>query len=325
MRLLRPALLACLVPLAACDFLIGDEGEEPGPGTPVDLLIVIDNSDSMQLHATELARAFDTLDAALDDAGVTEWRAGITTSSVYFDDGATADIDPGEAGTLVGGTTVETTAALRQELVCRATCWDNNMPSTPDYVCGDEGDAVYSEEYLDCMCGADVWRNNCGAGQEQPLEAAFLAMCRAVESPPEACYRFPSGAAAVFGEGDEKSNPGLGGRDVVVVIVSDEGDSSLRTESGDPAVPGDVEIVVNAYTTLLAAFPDEIRVSVVGPGWDGADGSCLLGAQEWGVERYLGLATNTGGVYEPLTDLATDCADRPMDTILATIAAAAVP
>jgi hypothetical protein len=321
----RPlALAALLVTLPACGFALGpDPVDDTAAADPVDLLFVVDNSDSMQLHATELAHSLELLEASLADAGVTEWRAGITTSSVYYDDGPTSGIDPGEAGTLIGGATVDTVEALRTDLLCKATCWDQDMPADPAYVCGDAAPDEPSEEYLDCECGVGAWQGNCGTGQEQPLEAAFLAMCRAVESPPAECSVFPDGAAAVFGSGDEHSNAGLGDRATFVLLVTDEGDSSLRTESGDAAVPGDVETVVSAYTSLFAGFPDTVRVSAIGPAWDGSDGSCLLGAAEWGVDRFFGVVENTGGVYEPLTDLGADCAGLPMEHIVATMAAAA--
>ncbi|MDP2305145.1 MAG: hypothetical protein Q8P18_03880 [Pseudomonadota bacterium] len=326
MRITPPLLLASLVMLLACASFGGDTASEDSAdtGTPaVDLLFVIDNSDSMQEEATELAGSLELLEDALADAGVTTWRAGITTSSVFYDDGPTADIDPGEAGTLVGGTTVATVAELREHLLCGATCWDQSMPSDPDYVCGDALVGAPSEEYLDCECGAGVWRGNCGTGQEQPIEAAYIAMCRTMESPPEDCYTFTGSAAVAFEEGDERSNVGLGDVATLVIVVSDEGDSSLRTESGEAAAPGDVDTVVNAYTALFAALPNAVRVSTIGPAWDGTDGSCLNAAQEWGVDRYLGLAASTDGFYEPLTDMDGDCAPRPMDAIVAAIATAA--
>ncbi|MDP2314368.1 MAG: hypothetical protein Q8P41_15815 [Pseudomonadota bacterium] len=333
MRMLVPTALAALLVLPGCDLLKADDAcadtaacDDTAAAAPVDLLFVVDNSDSMQEEATELAVAFDELEATLAAAGVVEWEAGILTSSVYYDDGPTSGIDPGEAGTLVGGNMVDNVAALRENLLCDATCWDQNMPSDPAYVCGDPLTGDVSEEYLDCVCGVGDWSGNCGTGQEQGIEAAYIAMCRGVAVPPADCYSFPTGAAVVFASGDEGSNVGLAeaGADTLIVIVTDEGDSSLRTESGAAAVPGDVDVVVNAYTGLFGALGGNVRVSTIGPTWDGTDGSCLGGAQEWGVERYQGVATGTGGTFESLTDVASDCSARSMGGLVDSVVTAGV-
>lgn len=169
---LPPVLFVLSLALLGC--ALGKDALEPGEtgdeadadDGALDLLFVVDNSSSMQDEVGALASALDGLEAALDDAGVTTWRAGVVTSSVYYDEGATPDIDPGEVGTLIGGSTVETVADLREALLCQAACWDDRMPSDPDYTCGD-------------------------------------AL-----------------------EGDEASNVGLDGSDTLVILLSDEGDSS---------------------------------------------------------------------------------------------------
>lgn len=322
MRLL-PVALVGLLALLAC--AAGKEEPEPEDSTDftddedasLDLLFVVDNSNSMQEEAASLAVAFDGLEDALADAGVSAWRAGVTTSSVYYDDGPTSGIDAGEAGTLIGGSTVDTVDDLRVALLCHAVCWDNSLPTDASYVCGDPLGEEVSEEYLDCLCGVGDWEANCGTGIEQPIEAAYMALCRAAASPPEDCYTFPDTAAVAFEAGDEGSNTGLDGASVLVILMSDEGDSSPRTVDGSAAVAGDVEGVVTAYTTLFDALELSIDVSTIGPAYDGVDGGCLDGAQEWGVERYQQLAVSTGGVYEDLTALDADCAPRDMGGLLA--------
>lgn len=345
--------LLCLSLLAGCNSyeIFRVTGfEQASFSNDADILFVIDNSDSMQEEATGLATNFDSFigkltnsetgsdvptetlaDAVANylrettgDSLFIDYQLAITTSSVYYDDGPTAEIDPGEAGTLAGEPPVigrgeaDAGLAFQTNLLCNSTCWDQNMPSDAAYVCGDPLEGTVSEEYLNCLCGEGGWQGNCGTGQEQPIEAAYMALCRAVENPPADCYSFVDGAAQAFVAGDELSNDGLlrEGANTLVVIVTDEGDSSLRTSSGDAAVPGDVETVVEAYDELFAEFPNIVRFAVIGPAWDGSDGSCLDGAQEWGVDRYQGMVEASNGLYIPLTDLAAGCADTDFGTAL---------
>jgi hypothetical protein len=329
--------------------------EQASFSNDADILFVIDNSDSMQPYAEALASNFDrfvgkltntetgsavpteTLGDAVSnylrettgDSLFIDYQLAITTSSVYYDDGPTAEIDPGEAGTLafnaastvpgiIGRDVADAGAAFQANLLCESTCWDQNMPSDPTYVCGAALEGAVSEEYLDCTCGVGGWQGNCGTGQEQPIEAAYMALCRAVENPPEDCYTFPDGSALAFQTGDELSNEGLlrEGANTLVVIVTDEGDSSLRTESGAAAVPGDVDTVVDGYIKLFEQFPNLVRFAVIGPAWDGSDGSCLLGAQEWGVDRFYGMVEQTNGLYIPLTNLEDGCSETDFGTSL---------
>jgi hypothetical protein len=341
--------------LLALTLLVGCNSYEPFRVTgfeqasftnDADILFIIDNSDSMQEEATALATNFDrfinkltstedgsnvptvTLEDAVgnyvrETAGGTlfiDYQMAITTSSVYYDDGPTAEIDPGEAGTfafnaaagdpaIIQRGTENAALAFQKNLLCNATCWDSNMPSDPSYVCGDPLEGDPSEEYLDCLCGAAAWQGNCGTGQEQGLEASYMALCRAAPNPPEGCYDFVDGAAEAFVEGDEGSNDGFlrEGARTLVVIVTDEGDGSLRRDDGEAAVPGDVEEVVGEYVDLMEDMPNVVRFAVIGPNWDGENGSCLASAQTWGVERYQGIAEATDGLYINLTDNDVDC------------------
>jgi hypothetical protein len=320
--------------------------EQASFSNDADILFVIDNSDSMQEEATSLATNFDTFigqltsaetgsdvpRATLGDAVANylrehsgdslfiDYQLAITTTSVYYDNGPTGDIDAGEAGTLVGDTQVISRAdtdpggEFQANLLCDATCWDANMPSNPDYVCGDPLTGDVSEEYLDCLCGVGNWAGHCGSGEEQGIEAAFVALCRATENPPAECYEFPNGLATAFIDGDEHSNDGLIRPDAntLVVIVSDEGDSSRRTVEGEDWSAGYTDI--SPYADLFEKFPNRVRFAVIGPAWDGTDGSCLDGAQEWGVERYQNIVTETDGLYIPLTDISDGCAPTDFGT-----------
>lgn len=194
------------------------------------------------------------------------------------------------------------------------------MPSDEGYSCGDPLEGDVSQQYLDCLCGAGNWQGNCGAGQEQGLEAGFMALCRAVENPPEDCYIFSENAALAFEEGDELSNGGLlrEGASTLIVIVTDEGDGSLRTDTDEAAFAGDVENVVDGYADLFAEFENPVRFAVIGPAWDGSDGSCLGSAvgSSWGVERYQGIVEATNGLYIPLTGMDPACTPTDFGTSL---------
>jgi hypothetical protein len=323
--------------------------EQASFSNDADILFVIDNSDSMQQEATDLATNFDafiskltnsetgsdvprsTISDALDnylrettgDSLFIDYQLAITTTSVYYDNGATSDIDPGEAGTLAGDPPIigrdsdDAALAYQTNLLCHATCWDPSMPSDPTYTCGDPLGGDVSEEYLDCLCGVGAWQNNCGTGNEQGIEAAFMALCRAAETPPEECYSFPPNAAEAFSSGEEHSNDGLlrEGANTVVVIVTDEGDGSLRTDDPDvAAAAGDTD--VTPYIDLFDEFPNRVRFAVIGPAWDGTDGSCLDSAQPWAVERYQNIVGETNGLYIPLTDIDDGCAATDFGTAL---------
>ena len=316
--------------------------EQASFSNDADIVFIIDNSNSMQQEATELATNFgafigkltnsesgsnisqQTLADAVDayirertgESLFIDYQLAITTSSVYYDDGPTTGLDPGEAGTLAGDPTIitrgatDSNLAFQTNLLCDATCWGNNLPSNPTYTCGDPLEGDVSEDYLDCLCGVGAYDGNCGTGREQGLEAAFMTLCRAVENPPEDCYTFPDNAAEAFGAGDELSNAGLlrDAANTIFVIVTDEGDDSLRSSTGEAAVAGDVETVINKYEDLFSEFENPVRFAVIGPAWDGTNGGCLDGAQEWAVERYQEMVATTNGLYIPLTDIDDGCA-----------------
>ena len=302
-----------------------------------DILFVIDNSSSMQQEAEALALNFDTfitrltsaeganvgtstLADAVDnyirersgDSLFIDYQLGMTTTSVIFNGGESAGVDPGEAGLLLGpviGRTPDAGSLFQDQLLCQATCWSTvDLPSDGAFVCPADGsrpaigDAV-SREYLDCVCGVDTWRGHCGSGQEMGIEAGLMAMCRASPNPPSECYDFPANAPIAFQTGDEESNPGFlrDNANTIVVIVSDEGDDSPRKDG-----VGDTD--VEPYTDIFAKFPNAVRYAIIGPPWDGDNGDCLEGAQPWAVERYQGIATETSGKYIDLTDVGAGCA-----------------
>ncbi len=295
-----------LLLLAGCP--LTDEKPDTGDtaasaAEPLDLILMTDASDSMQEEAVAFARAADVLTDTLDAGGVA-WRIGVTTNSAYYDNGLTAGIDPGEAGTLVGGALFEDVEDVRAALLCEATCWGFDVPSDPDYVCGDPL-VEPSEEYLDCLCGVGAWQGHCGSGMEEGLEATLLALCRASDDPPDDCF------IDTLDTGDIGSNPALGdGARLELLLISDEGDSSRLLAAGetDPSV----------YVSLFEDLGDP-TISMFGPRWDGSDGSCLGGASDWGVERYQAAVAQTGGTYVELVD--PTCMPQDFETLMADMAA----
>ena len=90
----------------------------------VDLLFVMDTSDSMSGSAASVGFAAEDLATALDDANA-NWTLSVTTTGVDYAGGPTSGIDPGEVGTLV--LTGERDAeAFRTAVLCEATCFDAN-------------------------------------------------------------------------------------------------------------------------------------------------------------------------------------------------------
>jgi hypothetical protein len=291
---------------------------------PVDIVLVVDNSGSMAEESFALVQSLDTLEYQLETAGIVDWRIGITTTSVIYNGGPTMGVDPGEAGLLIGAMTQNMEDA-QQAITCDVTCWNGALlPRDATHTCGDPLQGRVTVEYLDCMCGVDEWRGHCGAGLEQGLEAAFLALCRGVETPPEECFTFPNNAAVAFSRGDEGSNAGMRSDGTTIfLIVSDEGDGSPRMSNSTQGAPlSEVNDVATAYTALLGSFRTTTRVGVFGPPWDGVNGDCMLGATPAGVERYQLVASSTGGFYEPLTEVSDGCTMRDFDTLMNAVATA---
>ncbi|MDP6932426.1 MAG: hypothetical protein QGG40_05890, partial [Myxococcota bacterium] len=175
---------------------------------------------------------------------------------------------------------------------------DSSVSSDPDYECNDENpqpstdddEVVISEEYLDCLCGFDDWDGNSGGGTEEHLEATLMALCRSVEEPPEVCYDDLS----PFDEDQVLSNDGMlrEGSTAVVVIVTDEGDTSRRLAQGeeDPSL----------YLDAFDDFDIPIRFAVIGPETE----ECNTGsATTWGTERLQTTASETDGMYAEIAEL----------------------
>lgn len=346
-----PAVVLGLLGLAACNsyeaFRVTGY-EQAGFSNDADILFIIDNSSSMWEESAELAINFDvfiekltassggtagraTLTNAVDaylhetsgESLYIDFRLALTTSSVDYSEGETTGIDPGESGLFTGtfiGRTEEMPAdEFRRQLLCEATCWDgSDLPNDPDHQPGDPiGDQV-SVEYLDDVCGTDNWRNHCGVGTEEGLEAAAIALCRTMEDPPDGCFEYHNPESndpdnvlpTIMSTTDIGTNGDFLREDAttIVVLVTDEGDGSRRIAEGD----SDIE----PYLDLFQEFPNPVRFAVIGPPYRDSDASCLDGALPYAVERYQGAATETQGMYVDLTDLEDDCAPTDFATNL---------
>lgn len=283
----------------------GESGADPATEepAPLDVLLILDTSGSMAEEGGALVLAADDIVAALGDE---DWRFGVTTTSANYSSGPTSGVDPGEAGTLVAAAIVPGSDAvleLRKALACSTIYFkDSDLRTDPAYD-GEEGDCpepesgVVSREYLDCLC-PDGWNRDEGAGTEEGLEAAVDALCRG-EDPPDSCFddtvpvtAADAGSVDLWREDSRRR----------LWVISDEGDGSRRVPTADASA--------DVYLELFDELGNP-RFSLIGPRYVEQDGSCLDGAQTWGVQRYQAAVDGTGGEYRALTEGPDeDCADR---------------
>jgi hypothetical protein len=312
--------------------------EQDSFSNQADVLFVIDNSSSMVDETTSLAMNFGSfiedlsnrekdlgrqgladaasayIDYVQDRAAFVNYQFGITTTDVDSEAGALlARVQRGEPNVaenfLVG-------------LLCDATCITNPtlLGDDPSYSCRDGG-APLSEQpeltrqYLDCKCGnAKDWLGNCGSAQEEALEAVFLAMCRAVENPPESCFE---GVVMVDDAGDvtewepalteedRNSNEGLlrDGATFLPVIVTDEGDSSRREPEAAP--------FPDVYLELFSQFRQRIAWVVIGPGLVDMGGMYSTTCNSLGTGssafRYEFLVYDSNGLKVDITTPEPEC------------------
>jgi hypothetical protein len=311
--------------------------EQASFSNDADVVFVIDNSNSMWQESAEMALNFNAFISYLTDPNAggfetedlgdavdnyvsfttrrgaeIDFQLAITTTSVETKAGPTPTLDPGEAGTFIGDPAIVTADSptagqdFRQALLCEATCWSssgkNEVPDDNSYVCGEPTDEI-TTNYLNCPENCDVggWDyDHCGAGSEEHLEAALEALCRSVDNPPAACFE---NLSALTKE-DAHSNGDFVRPEstAVIVIVTDEGDSSRRLDAGesDPT----------EYLDAFGAFENRIKFAVIGPQY--ADGQLVCnsgGATDWGIERLQTVASATGGFYAPIAVPAPDAID----------------
>lgn len=254
-----------------------------------------------------------------DRGRIVDYQLAITTTSDRYSDGFTPDPDPGEVGLLLGEQLVlakgdpNVETSFQQNVGCWATCWSGyEMPTDPTYGgvpgnCTFPENGVASKEYLDCVClGIEYpvesvdWDDNalCGSGEEKPIEAVLQSLCRSVEEPPEVCEHLES---EFDPDRDTLSNPDWLREDatLVVIIVTDEGDSSDLYSAGDDDPAN--------YLEAFAQFDRPIKFAAIGPDLNcDENGDCALrcnsgGATPNGIRRIQKIVEATGGFYRPIT------------------------
>lgn len=299
--------------LVSCFGGKGNPDDDTGPqGDPLqaDLLFVLDNSPSMYDEVGTLGLGFDDLAASLPTD--IDFHLAVTTLSADPEDDADGDgslIEPGEVGTFMGvgafTTSSDWTSELRRTMLCEGTCWpgecqgddtDGCIPNDPSYQCDDDPGDQITWDYLECICGAGWEPPPCGSGNEEGLEAALLALCRATSSPPDSCFDH---AGSPLTQADAGSNPGFLRPETptVVLILTDEGDGSRVLSQGedDP----------QEYLDLFQEIGGALSIAVVGPAYDPETHNFECnsgGATSWGTRRYQRSADITGGFYTSIEE-----------------------
>jgi len=294
---MRPICYGLFFPILACNAEGVFGGSEKSIPVPIDLLFVIDNSASMMPESKALGQSFERfLDAVDSDL---DFQLGVTTSVV----------ESGSGGSLLGDISVHGDADMqtifKQQLFCDATSWDRDrLPRDADYACGEESTEV-SVEYLDCLCDGGRWDGEGSSGSQEPLEAALLSLCRAVENPPESCFD-----AGTFSSNATGTESGFVREDsaVVIMVVGDSGDGSRRMDLGEEKP----EIYLRAFEE----FDRDIMFTAIGPNLTRETNAFICntaGANYWMVERLYSMIDDTGGFYRPLEDKTSnnDCALNP--------------
>lgn len=305
-----------------------------------EILFVIDNSTSMLQESADLGVNFDGfIDRLIDPTGdgselngladavdnyilsvsdrgaVIDFQLGITTTDITeaaeFGDLVSF---PGSERVLAKG---EPDLALkfRQNLLCESTCFpeapNGGLPvasdvGRDDYTCGDplDSDELFAE-YMDCTCGESAWKGNCGTGDEEHLEAVFLAMCRGIDPNTEsqtdlllldACEdKTPFQRASHAGTNADFYREGSV---VIPVIVTDAGDGSRRLPTGEAGV--------GEYDSLFDQFGRRMAWAVIGPTVEGCRTAGAENPQPWQISRYEHFVDKTNGLYIDITTGTSD-------------------
>lgn len=286
-----------------------------------DILFVVDNSTSMVDEAEALAINFDAFvsdlsqeeadrpqedlgDAVADfisvinqDVGFVDYQLAVTTTDV---EGTWGELYGKPKPNVLQRGDPDLADKFIETLLCEATCFSDvsAIASDPSYSCGDPLEDV-SRQYLDCVCGAGAYLNHCGAAQEEPLEAVFMALCRAVENPPLDCFAAidveDDHLEPLFTEDHVGSSYGLIRQQstFIPIIVTDEGDDSRRLATQE-AVP-------EVYLDLLERFGLRQSWVVIGPDLDATYEPECPGPTQWGSVRYDVMVYETSGLRLDIT------------------------
>jgi len=321
--------------------------EQAAFSNEADILFVVDNSSSMSQEAGALGTSMDafisrltstdgavavteTLEDAVgnyitytqDRGKFLDYKIGITTTTP--DDLASDGMDPGEGGRLVSAIIEKDDAdvaeAFRYSMLCETTYWPSDTPRSNSGEitdCSSTPEEGVTQEFLDCVCGFDEWKTTReGTGTEEHLESALMALCRSVPNPPEACYD----SLSIFVDSEDIKNDDFIRPDstVVVVLVTDEGDSSRRI----PSTGTEIDLAT-PYLDAFAEFDNNIKVVGIGPLYDPAVDSqprCIDGAGFGGylVDRIIHATEQTGGFYRYIVeeDAGAGCVNSDFSTHL---------
>ena len=301
-----------------------------------DVLFVIDNSESMVEQSESLAVNFSdfisTLEGVSDrrtfnglDDAVTNYleESNIISRSVDFQfSTTTTDVDETEGqlvGPIVRRTDDNIVRSFLSGLTCGATCFNEQypLPRQANYRCGDPLGNFLSVDYMDCLCGEGQWFGaNCGSAVEEGLEAVFLTMCRAVDNPPRACFedvlddKGEVFEPALLSNNDRGTNAEVlrDNANLIVVIVSDEGDNSRRLQNR--------EEIPDVYVDLYQQFGRPMTWVYIGPALNESqtDLECPGTGSDFGVIRYNYMSFITGGRVIDILD--EDCNPRDFDEAL---------
>jgi hypothetical protein len=298
-----------------------------------DVLFVVDNSDSMLEETSSLAENFAAFvqNIAATEAAV-GGQAGLpdaVDNYVHFVEDRSAFVDfqfavtttdaQGDKGEALGSGVVprsdpELVTNFIDNVLCEGACFEGSpLPTDDSYECGEPFNGSVSSQYVECACGSN-WQSssNCGSADESGLEAVFLAMCRAVEAPPVACFEDyidadGNSVSAPLDEGDIGSNEGLirPGANFVPVVITDEGDSSPRTAHG--------ESIPEEYLALYSQFNVRMTWVTIGPTLDEDNQIVCPGAgSDYGVARYAYVTHVTNGRFVPI-DVIPACITRDFE------------
>jgi len=283
-----------------------------------DILFVIDNSSSMTDEATALAQNFSDFvtlfadeqpptDPDLtndverflafvgDPTGNVNYQLGVTNTDVSMNAGKLLGDFP-----VVGKTDSDVAGKFLDNLVCKAACIED-VPSDIGVACRSGGQCATSAS----------------GSEEEPIEAVFMAMCRAVENPPDACFqpwwpdedgsgwsKLPPGDTGApdtdgpaptdyFSNTEVMTNAGFlrEGSVVIPVIITDEGDQSRRIDARDGSV--------FPYDQYFKQFGHRMTWAVIGPSEDAT--ACKGPAADWGIHRMERMVYGSDGLYVPIS------------------------
>ncbi len=329
------ALAAALAVLGCPDApILTDTFDARGPGD-VDMLWVIDNSESMADAQLQLTENFHAFVRALPESSTTQM--GITTTQAWpcaADEHPQCDDEVGTAGRLrrhgsapaLLDPSVEADQALFQQLAhvgihgsgferalqaaLMAACEARALPDVSDFV----GATDDLREDFPHGCSGEWW----DPGHE--YYDACHCLPREVET--------PTGPTMLHG-----ANAGLlrGDNPLHVVVLADEGDDTCSLEAlGDGAcddLDGDeqCDCRLAEMLRLLRDVVGDVRISVIGPGQGPATPEqqylCNpMGSTKCAMDFYFGAVGRTEGLFAPLLepgDLGADCLPAELAPALA--------